>query len=56
MSANLNLKEMSDQELRQYFADTRDERAYQEILSRGPNDADREALEQFLQWEQGQKG
>jgi len=46
---------MSDQELPQYFARSRDERAYQEILRRGPNAGDQEALEQFLQWEQEQK-
>ncbi len=46
---------MSDQELPQYFARSRDERAYQEILRLRPNAGDREALEQFLQWEQEQK-
>ena len=55
MNTNLQLKEMSDQELRQYFAEARDESAYQEILNRGPSTLDREALEQFRQWEQGQK-
>ncbi len=55
MNTNVQLQAMSDQELRQYFARSRDERAYQEILRRGPNAGDQEALEQFLQWEQEQK-
>ena len=54
MNTNLQFKAMSDQELRQYFAETRDKKAYREILNRGPNSSDRETLEQFLQWEQGQ--
>ncbi len=62
MSTNVQLQAMSDQELPQYFARSRDERAYQEILRLRPNAGDRaaplrdrEALEQFLQWEQEQK-
>ncbi len=55
MSTNPQLEAMSDQELRQYFAETQDERAYREILSRGPNATDRDALDQFRQWEQSRK-
>ena len=55
MNTNLQLKAMSDQELPQYFARTGDQRAYQEILHLRLNTGDRLALEQFLQWEQGQK-
>ena len=54
MNTNSPLNTMSDQELRQYFAETRDELAYQEIIKRGPTSQDTEALEQFRQWEQAQ--
>ncbi|MEM9220141.1 MAG: hypothetical protein AAGD25_38160 [Cyanobacteria bacterium P01_F01_bin.150] len=54
MNTNSQLNTMSDQELRQYFAETRDELAYQEIIKRGPNAQDMEALEQFRQWQQEQ--
>ena len=54
MNTNPQLQEMSDQELRRYFAQTRQQQAYQEILRRGPNEADREALRKFQEWEKSQ--
>ena len=54
MNTNTQLQQMSDQELRRYFAQTRERKAYQEILKRGPNQADREALRKFQEWGKSQ--
>lgn len=42
-----NLTQMSDQELRQYYRESRDIRAFEEIVKRGPNDKDKEVAQQF---------
>ena len=55
MNTNAQFQTLSDQELRSYYQETRDEAAYLEILRRGPNDKDREALQQFQAWQKTQQ-
>ena len=50
-----NFKSMTNQQLRAYFRETRDEEAFREILNRGLDEKDKAAANAFKAWKETQK-
>lgn len=49
-----SVKSMTNQQLRAYFRETRDEEAFREILNRGLDEKDKTAARTFKAWKENE--
>ena len=55
INPGFNIKSMTNQQLRAYFRETRDEKAFREILNRGLDEQDKAAARTFKVWKKNKK-